>query len=310
MKKLLLILIFLTVSNTVYANGKILKSGFITKSASVKEGINIDDPKNKIIIIYNHGQNSNDKAHKNECIWVNQIRNQASLVDKEINGKKIMVYNFCTNDFAGDMSLKKHWWNSKTPYVGKHKLDKRIERNLELVEKFVSIGVPRKQIIISGHSCGGLLTLMLLSAYPEKVGGGISYMQACFGKLSKTYKVKKVGPEKALEKFAKKYPGPAELRARQINNIKQSDNVSVLAFTHPKDKWEGLLSDWLEEVPGVKRIVISQDYKIKGKSCVVKGDDWQENISARKNPGHEMNQGLCFQYYNPEIFNFIASRLK
>jgi hypothetical protein len=310
MKKLLLILIFLTVSNTVYANGKILKSGFITKSASVKEGMNIDDPKNKIIIIYNHGQNSNDKAHKNECIWVNQIRNQASLVDKEINGKKIMVYNFCTNDFAGDMSLKKHWWNSKTPYVGKHKLDKRIERNLELVEKFVSIGVPRKQIIISGHSCGGLLTLMLLSAYPEKVGGGISYMQACFGKLSKTYKVKKVGPEKALEKFAKKYPGPAELRARQINNIKQSDNVSVLAFTHPKDKWEGLLSDWLEEVPGVKRIVISQDYKIKGKSCVVKGDDWQENISARKNPGHEMNQGLCFQYYNPEIFNFIASRLK
>ena len=310
MKKLLLILIFLAVSNTVYANGKILKSGFITKSASVEENMNIDDPKNKIIIIYNHGQNSNDKAHKNECIWVNQIRNQASLVDKEINGKKIMVYNFCTNDFAGDMSLKKHWWNSKTPYVGKHKLDKRVEKNLELVEKFISVGVPRKQIIISGHSCGGLLTLMLLSAYPEKVGGGISYMQACFGKLSKTYKVKKVGPEKALEKFAKKYPGPAELRVRQINNIKQSENVSVLAFTHPKDKWEGLLSDWLEEVPGVKRIVISEDYKIKGKSCVVKGDDWQENISARKNPGHEMNQGLCFQYYNPEILNFIASRLK
>ena len=310
MKKILFILLFLAVSNTVYANGKILKSGFITKSASVKEGMNIDDPKNKIIIIYNHGQNTNDRAKKGECIWVNQIRNQASLVDEEINGKKIMVYNFCSNDFAGDMSLKKHWWKSKTPYVGKHKLDKRIEKNLELVEKFISIGVPRKQIIISGHSCGGLLTLMLLSAYPEKVGGGISYMQACFGKLSKTYKVKKVGPEKALEKFAKKYPGPAELRARQINNIKQSDNVSVLAFTHPKDKWEGLLSDWLEEVPGVKRIVISQDYKIKGKSCVVKGDDLQENISARKNPGHEMNQGLCFQYYNPEIFNFIASRLK
>jgi len=310
MKKLFLILIFLTVSNTVYANGKILKSGFITKSASVKEDMNIDDPKNKIIIIYNHGQNSNDKAHKNECIWVNQIRNQASLVDKEINGKNIMVYNFCSNDFAGDMSLKKHWWNSKTPYVGKHKLDKRIEKNLELVEKFISIGVPRKQIIISGHSCGGLLTLMVLSAYPEKVGGGISYMQACFGKLSKTYKVKKVGPEKALEKFAKKYPGPAQLRARLINNIKQSNNVPVLAFTHPKDKWEGLLSDWLEEVPGVKRIIISEDYKIKGKSCVVKGDDWQETVSARKNPGHEMNQGLCFQYYNPEIFNFIASRLK
>ena len=310
MKKLLLIILFLAVSSTVYANGKILKSGFITKSASVKEGMNIEDPKNKIIIIYNHGQNSNDKAHKNECIWVNQIRNQASLVDKEINGKKIMVYNLCSNDFAGDMSLKKHWWKSKTPYVGKHKLDKRVEKNLELVEKFISIGVPRKQIIISGHSCGGLLTLMLLAAHPEKVGGGISYMQACFGKLSSYYKVKKVGPEEALKKFAKKYPGPAELRVRQINNIKKSKDVPVLAFTHPKDKWEGLLSDWLEEVPGVKRIVISEDYKINGKSCVVKGDNWQDNISNRKNPGHEMNQGLCFQYYNPVIFDYIASRIK
>ena len=309
MKKILFILLFLAVSNTVYANGKILKSGFITKSASVKEGMNIDDPKNKIIIIYNHGQNTNDRAKKGECIWVNQIRNQASLIDEEINGKKIMVYNFCSNDFAGDMSVKKSWWKSKTPYVGKHKLDKRVEKNLELVEKFTNLGVPSKQIFISGHSCGGLLTLMFLSAHTEKVGGGISYMQACFGKLSTKYKVKKVGPEEAMLNFAKKYPGPAELRERQINNIKQSNNVPVLAFTHPKDKWEGLLSDWLEEVPGIKRIVISEDYTINGKSCVVKGDNWQENISARKNPGHEMNQGLCFQYYNPDILNFIKSKI-
>jgi len=309
MKKLLLILIFLIVSNTVYANGKILKSGFITKSASVKKGMNIDDPKNKIIIIYNHGQNRNDKAIKSECVWINQIINQASLVDEEINGKKIMVYNFCSNDFAGDMSLKKGW-NFKTLYKGKHKLDKRIEKNLKLVEKFVKIGVPRKQIIVSGHSCGGLLTLMLLAAHPDKVGGGISYMQACFGKLSSKYKVKKVGPKEAIAKYAKKRPGGAELRQRQIDDIKKSNSVPVLAFTHPKDKYEGLLSDWLEEVPGVKRIVISEDFKINGKTCVVKGDNWQEKVSERSNGGHEMNMGLCFQYYNPEILEYIASRLK
>ena len=309
MKKILLILLFLLIANNVYANGKILKSGFITKSASVKEGLDIKDPKNKIIIIYNHGQNRNDKAIKKECIWVNQIRNQASLVDKEINGKKIMVYNFCSNDFAGDMSLQKRW-NFKTLYEGKHKLDKRVEKNLELVDKFVKIGVPRKQIIISGHSCGGLLTLMLLAAHPEKVGGGISYMQACFGKLSSKYKVKKVGPEEAIAKYAKKKPGGAELRQRQIDNIKKLNNVPVLAFTHPRDKYEGLLSDWLEEVPGVKRIVISEDYKINGKTCVVKGDDWQEKISERSSAGHEMNMGLCFQYYNPVILDYIASRLK
>jgi len=308
MKKLFLIFLFLTFTNKVYANGKILKSGFITKSASVNENMNIKDPKNKIIIIYNHGQNKNDKAIKNECIWVSQIRNQASLVDVEINNKKIMVYNFCTNDLAGDMSPKKYW-KFKEPYEGKHKLDKRIEKNLELVDKFVKIGVPRKQIIISGHSCGGLLTLMLLAAHPEKVGGGISYMQACYGKLSSNYKVKKVGSEAALAKFAKKYPGGAELRQRQIDNIKKSNNVPVLAFTHPKDKYEGLLSDWLEEVSGVKRIVISEDFKINGKNCVRKGKDWQQNVSENKNGGHYMNQGLCFQYYNPVILDYIASRL-
>ena len=310
MKKILIVVIFgLILCGNVFANGKILKSGFITKSASVNEGMNIEDPKNKIIIIYNHGQNKNDKAIKNECIWVSQIRNQASLVDVEINNKKIMVYNFCTNDLAGDMSPKKYW-KFKEPYEGIHKLDKRIEKNLELVDKFVKIGVPRKQIIISGHSCGGLLTLMLLAAHPDKVGGGISYMQACYGKLSSKYKVKKVGSEEALAKFAKKYPGGAELRQRQIDSIKKINSVPVLAFTHPKDKYEGLLSDWLEEVPGVKRIVISEDFKINGKNCVMKGNNWQEKVSERKNGGHEMNQGLCFQYYNPVILDYIASRIK
>jgi hypothetical protein len=309
MKKILIVVIFGLIScGNVFANEKILKSGFITKSASVNEGMNIEDPKNKIIIIYNHGQNKNDKAIKNECIWVSQIRNQASLVDVEINNKKIMVYNFCTNDLAGDMSPKKYW-KFKEPYEGIHKLDKRIQKNLELVDKFVKIGVPRKQIIISGHSCGGLLTLMLLAAHPEKVGGGISYMQACYGKLSSKYKVKKVGSEAALAKFAKKYPGGAELRQRQIDNIKKLNNVPVLAFTHPKDRYEGLLSDWLEEVSGVKRIVISEDFKINGKNCVRKGKDWQQKVSESKNAGHEMNQGLCFQYYNPVILDYIASRL-
>ncbi len=310
MKKIFIVVIFSLIQcGNVFANGKILKSGFITKSASVDEGMNINYPKNKIIIIYNHGQNKNDGAIKNECIWVSQIRNQASLVDMEINGKKIMVYNFCTNHLAGDMSPKKYW-KFKEPYKGIHKLDKRIEKNLELVDKFVKIGVPRKQIIISGHSCGGLLTLMLLSAHPDKVGGGISYMQACYGKLSKNYKVKKVGSEEALAKFAKKYPGGAELRQRQIDNIKKSNDVPVLAFTHPKDKYEGLLSDWLEEVPGVKRIVISEDFKINGKNCVMKGNDWEEKVSERKNAGHEMNQADCFQYYNPIILDYISSRIK
>jgi hypothetical protein len=90
------------------------------------------------------------------------------------------------------------------------------------------------------------------------------------------------------------------------DEIKNNLKVPVLAFTHPKDKYEGLLSDWLEEIPGMKRIVISENYKINGKSCIRKGDDWSEPVKK----GHDMDVGLCFQYYNPTILEYIASRLK
>ncbi len=131
-------------------------------------------------------------------------------------------------------------------------------------------------------------------------------MQACFGKLSSKYKVKKNGVEKAMAKFRKKAQGPHDLRQKMNNEIKNNLKVPILAFTHPKDKYEGLLSDWLEEIPGMKRIVISKDYKINGKSCKRKGDDWEEPVKK----GHDMDVGLCFQYYNPTILDYIASRLK
>ena len=207
MRKILLIFTFILFSTLVYAgpNDKINESGFINKEVRLIKNFEIKDPKNKIILIYNHGQDENDIA-KN-CTWVSNLRNHASLIDQEVNGKKIMVYNLCSDHLRGDMSKKKDWWYLKPQpkiYEGKHILDKRVELNLELIEKFVDAGVPRKQVFVTGHSCGGLTTLLFMSRYPDKAGGGISYMQACFGKLSSKYKVKKNGVEKAMAKFRKK----------------------------------------------------------------------------------------------------------
>jgi len=309
MRKILLIFTFILFSTLAYAgpNDKINESGFINKEVRLIKNFEIKDPKNKIILIYNHGQDENDTA-KN-CTWVSMLRNHASLIDQEVNGKKIMVYNLCSNHLRGDMSKKKDWWYLKPQpkiYEGKHMLDKRVELNLELIEKFVDAGVPRKQVFVTGHSCGGLTTLLFMSRYPDKVGGGISYMQACFGKLSSKYKVKKNGVEKAMAKFRKKNQGPHDVRQKMNDEIKNNLKVPILAFTHPKDKYEGLLSDWLEEIPGMKRIIISENYKINGKRCKRKGDDWEEPVKK----GHNMDVGLCFQYYNPTIKEYIASRIK
>ena len=281
MRKILLIFTFILFSTLAYAGpyDKINESGFINKEVRLIKNFEIKDPKNKIILIYNHGQDENDTA-KN-CTWVSMLRNHASLIDQEVNGKKIMVYNLCSNHLRGDMSKKKDWWYLKPQpkiYEGKHMLDKRVELNLELIEKFVDAGVPRKQVFVTGHSCGGLTTLLFMSRYPDKVGGGISYMQACFGKLSSKYKVKKNGVEKAMAKFRKKNQGPHDVRQKMNDEIKNNLKVPILAFTHPKDKYEGLLSDWLEQIPGMNRLVISENYKINGKRCKRKGYDWEEPV--------------------------------
>ena len=296
-----LIIIFISSTTNVFSDA-IKKSGFLDSKTKIIKSEEINDPKNKIILIYNHGQDSLDRKGNN-CTWIGSLRNKASLVDNEINGKKIMVYNLCTNKLVGDEGSD--WWSSGRIYSGKTKLDKRVQANLDLVEKFVSMGVPRKQIFISGHSCGGLTTLLFFSRYPDKAGGGISYMQACFGKLSNKYKVKKVGVEKALAKFKKKYPGPYELRERQLEEIKNNLKVPLLAFTHPKDKFEGLLSDWMDDMELIDRVIISENFKINGKSC--KKKHTSETQSVKK--GHDMDQGLCFQFYNPKILNYISSRI-
>jgi len=307
MKKILLVLLLLHFSSTAFA-AAINKSGFVDKKIKINRNLQVSDPSNKIIIIYNHGSDETDRKTKS-CFWSKKIvKNMASLAGDKINGKEIMVYLFCTHKLEGDMGKKKNVWHKwQPPYKGTTKIERRVEANLNLVENFVSMGVPRKQIIITGHSCGGWTTLMLTSQYMDKVGGGIALNAACYWTLSKQFKVAKIGEEAALEKFAKKYPGLKALRDTQINIIKKSKSLPILVFTHPKDPYEGLLFDWIEKIPEDKRIIISEGFEIDGVKCKIgskslKEKDWPG--------GHDIDQAECFQYYNPVIKEYIASRIK
>ena len=300
-------MVIFLISTPLYAD-KLLKSGFLNGEWKLNTNFEIKEPKNKILIIYNHGQDDHDKSSKN-CVWKNNIRNIASLSGKKVKDKEVLVYNFCTDHLAGD-DWKRLWKNKfDFPYNGITKLDKRVNANLDLIKKFVELGVPNNQIFMAGQSCGGWATMMLMSKYPGEVAGGISTHHACYGELSKKYKVKKVGIEKALEKFKKKRPGPAYLREKQIKDISKAKNLPILVFTHPKDPYDGLLSDWVEKIPGIKRIVISEKYKINNKNCsrigINNGERWKEKV---KN-GHYMAIANCFQYYNPEIIKFIESKI-
>ena len=301
MKKLIAIS-FIILFNTNVLADKMTKSGFLTDKVSYSKEQKIDNPQNKILLIYNHGQGTHD-GPSGDCAWKGGMKNMSSLVGKKVKDKEIVVYLFCTGKLKGDDY--KRLWNKKKftePYKGKPKLEKRLDANLKLIEDFTAQGFNKKQIFITGRSCGGWMTMMLLSRYQDIVAGGISFVPECYGRLTKTYKVKKVGVEDALKKFKEKDgTGPANMRQMQIDEIKKSSNLPVLVFTHPKDPFGGLVSDWVEEVSGVERIVISQDNKVNGKSCSVRGKPIKNY--------HDMDSANCFKEFNPKILDFIASRI-
>jgi len=86
MKKILLILIAITFSTNLYAD-KLLKNGFLNNKMSYAKDQNINDPTNKIILIYNHGQKNHD-GKSSDCVWKNGIRNFSSLVGEKLKKKK------------------------------------------------------------------------------------------------------------------------------------------------------------------------------------------------------------------------------
>ena len=108
-----------------------------------------------------------------------------------------------------------------------------------------------------------------------------------------------------MEKFHKKNPGMAGWRQQQIDIIKKG-NAPILIFTHPMDHYEGLTSDWMDDVPNFKRVVVSEKKKINGKSCKLAGSNWEEPL---KN-AHTIDWADCFLHYHPLIKEYIASRLE
>ena len=72
MKKIFSFLTIITLITPVYAD-KLLKDGFLNNKMDYAKEQNIVDAKNKIILIYNHGQDRHDESSKN-CVWKNGRR--------------------------------------------------------------------------------------------------------------------------------------------------------------------------------------------------------------------------------------------
>ena len=121
MKKIFLLLSIILFCTSVLAD-KMTKNGFLSNKNGYAKVQKINDPENKILLIYNHGQSSHD-GPSNDCVWKGGMRNMASLVGEKIKDKEVLVYIFCTGKLKGDDY--KRLWNKKkfkAPYKGKPKL--------------------------------------------------------------------------------------------------------------------------------------------------------------------------------------------
>ena len=321
MKKIILILTLLLTLATNSFSEMILKSGFYDKNMNLHKTQtknNIDVPENKIILIYNPGQEFHDSPRKDlkRCTDTIDISGFSTLVGTKIKNKEIMLYVLCTQKIAGDN--EKTLWDKKLfkePYKGTTKLDKAANLNLKLIDNFVVNGTPANQIFLAGHSCGAWMTFMLMAKHPNKVAGGIVTMPACYGMITKHAEVKKIGLKKGLEKFRNKWgDGPANLRKNQINEIKKSNNLPILVFTHPEDPFDGLLSDWMDDIPGVKRIIPPlkgkmKNFKLNKKKCRVHDRENGKIKKIKPRDAHDFPFTDCFQFYNPTILEYIESRI-
>ena len=113
MKKFLALIILSLIlgSSVANSNESIKKDGFVIPTNKWKDKIKIEEkfevksPKDKIIIIYNHGSSVNDVKSK-DCFWIRELRNWTQLAGQKINDKEIMVYIHCQGQLEGDLGAE------------------------------------------------------------------------------------------------------------------------------------------------------------------------------------------------------------
>ena len=335
---LILSIFILTVSK---ADTKCLnKTGLISdKYKYLKKDHKFEDPKNTIIFLFNHGGKGDRAAKKDDCPFTKKyIKNVMDLSNEDFGINNSLVYLVNTKPLWGDAYKNKKSKTKWLPfpggkYPGKTKTEKKIDLTNEIIDNLIQRGIDSNNIIISGHSCGGWLTLLYVAQYPEKVRGGIAYHPACYGELT-VYKIwtekgrddylwdyndheykdssKKVGISKTCDtkdKYAWEYAcakNYLQKRASEIEIIKSAKNPRVVVIHNEDDGYEGKTSKWLKDIKSVEFIETptkNQNYKINKKSCTgAKYKDWYGTEI-----GHTIIQSKCMSEFFPIILKYFTN---
>ena len=306
MKKIFLVIIFLLITNNLYANTleykgleKLSKKNTFMndkgKPYSIEE---ISDKKNSLVIIYNHGsiqdhkQDSCKAKPKFGYIWdAAVVPAILKLHNKKINGLEVKIYRVCSGVKGMPVKIQKKYRKElkskgKINLVDEHKNIKRQNIILNEVENLKKLGFDN--IILSGYSAGGWSSLVLQSRHPEKIIGTIAFNPAF------------AGPKK---EWQKKYPEWGAFREDSINKFNKADTINAVVFAHEDDIFEDPKT--LSFFENFKNLNFIDYSELKPTKCT-----WADgNEKMQSNKGHNIPQSKCFTKYL-EDKNYLISFLE
>ena len=213
-------------------------SGFVDNESQLYNEDIILDKKNTIIIIYNHGSNTPEKRRE-ECVkGAGRIPEAiSSLHNKKINNMTIRIYRMCSgarglSDYHYDR-VNRLFNSDGNPngfielidYDGirlYNKVRQHLRRQIviDTIDDLTNRGYDN--IILSGLSAGGFLSLYLTAHFPEKIDGSIIFNPAAFG-----------------GKLRKNPYAPAQaLRDNWEKEMSKFSEINSLLFIHDDDGLE------------------------------------------------------------------------
>ena len=322
MKKIILLTFcFLIIPKFAFAgsfcsgSGKSVKgSGFVyfdKGKGKVIKGFDIDDPANKIIMIFNFGGWGAKKKESGFCLHKEGVEGVlGQLSGRKVKGKEIVVWinqelwkagmtptTKCgmKAKYKGKMLghtppwydciwgppiyIKKTKTSEKDilqipPYVSNFAYKNRAALNTAIADIFVKKGTPRNQLFISGHSCGGMGSLRMESLYPDVFNSAIALMPNCWDKSEHSM-----------------------LRKWELDDIRSAKKLDALIFHSETDGEVDYQSDsrylkWIGDIPGAEWIELPNHNSENGKEIVINGE--QCKIKERMRGGWKIkhNQDL------------------
>lgn len=292
MIKLLYIFLFFFISTNISAStldykdlDKILKkSTFVDNQGKTYSIDKINDKRNTLLIIDNHGSDYDivkDKCQKKPALgytWNGAtVPAILKLHNKQIKGLTIKIYRLCSGVKGMTLKAMKKYRNQLknngtiSNIEDETKNIKRQKILLNELNKFNEMGF--ENIVLSGFSAGAWASLNLQSKYPDKIKGTIAINPAAFGK--KTI-------------WNKRYPEWGFFRKSNFDELKKSQSINSIIFVHNKDKFETPETlSFFEDIKGVNFIDYSE---LKPTNC--KWADADHNMGPAD--GHAIPQSICF----------------